>query len=479
MNRTIKISQQDNYAGNFGNVYRSSAIFYYKQDSSFKTTITLMDYWSLKRKLNVWVLASLRSMNGDLIVRETISFDKGKVKNYCKKAGEKFEGSLEIEVFSNSNMVIPYSAIMAVYESENSISMVHSYGRIYSPHEVEENRTIVSGEESCWTIRDTNRVRSFCVFHNGFSMQPRQDVILIVTDSKNEKLEFHFTLKKINPYSTIKLIPQEIIGEKLINFLNGKPGNISISFNLNSSFTRMLVGNETKSEFQITHSNFNYSKHETDTLNEGMAYMHIPISKFNNYELIIYPDSSPGNYVVEEEQSVITDFTSGRRLSFNVKNELVSFSKKDGNLPSRIVTALSASPNKNKAELPFECSLGVIHKGRPKKSTFWGIVSIDKIIESRIFIIPMYSVYGECSDQILKIKLFTEYNLEPIISILDMKMIKKAQSGLSVSKLFPNIKNKVNSKFAWFYFKSESYGGFMTYSSLELPSGSITLEHSF
>ena len=40
--------------------------------------------------------------------------------------------SIEVEAFSNENLKIPYAAVMAIYETEKSISMVHSYSRNHS-----------------------------------------------------------------------------------------------------------------------------------------------------------------------------------------------------------------------------------------------------------------------------------------------------------------------------------------------------------
>lgn len=123
-NRKVYISQKDNFAGAFGLVYRSSAIFYYKQTADFKTTISFMDYWRVKRGLDVMVVASIRELGGKLVKREQLNFQHGMVINYCELAGSGFEGSVELEIFSSKNMVIPYSAIMAIYEAPNSISKI-------------------------------------------------------------------------------------------------------------------------------------------------------------------------------------------------------------------------------------------------------------------------------------------------------------------------------------------------------------------
>lgn len=169
MKNKILISQADNYAGNFGDVLRSSAVFWVKNDNTIKTTVSFCNYWKFKNFLDVKVVLNVRNLNGRLLNKIPVDFEKSEICNY--QPDENFEGSIEVEVFSIKNMRIPYAAIMAVYECAESISMVHSYARIYSSHEIEENRTITVGEESCWTLRDSADLTSFCIIHNGANTQ--------------------------------------------------------------------------------------------------------------------------------------------------------------------------------------------------------------------------------------------------------------------------------------------------------------------
>ena len=477
--KKIKISQKDNYQGNFGFAYRSSAIFYYKQSNTFKTTISFMDYWKPKRNIDVYILASIRSMDGTLVERKELHFEKGNVINFCDFAGDNFEGSVEMEIFSARNMVIPYSAIMVIYENQNSISMTHSYGRVYSPHEVEEGRTISIGEESCWTVRDKSDIKSFAVFHNGTGTQPAQEIILEVLNHKNETKVYTHQLGKLKPYRTIRIVPQDIIGEELVNFLEGQPGNISVSFELNKGFTRMLVGNETSTETQVTHSNFNYSKHKTDRVGQGMAYMQIPPAGFRDCEVVVYPHSDQGKYILKQDGKFVRNFNSGERVSHPIQEGLLTFETEEGTLPSRIVTAMSAKPATLNSKLPYEVSLGIIHKKRPLKSTHWGVIATDDHYESRIFIVPLESVYGENPDKTITVNIYLEESDQVMTRNLSEEELKKADGGLFVSDLFPQLKTKSYGNFGWYYFRSETYGGFSVYSTIESKQGSLTLEHSF
>ena len=60
-------SQVENHKGNFGEALRSSAIFYFIQSETFTTTISFLNYWFVRRELDVTVLISLRDLNGNLI----------------------------------------------------------------------------------------------------------------------------------------------------------------------------------------------------------------------------------------------------------------------------------------------------------------------------------------------------------------------------------------------------------------------------
>jgi len=274
------ISFRDNMAGAFGLVLRSSAIFYYRKNKNFQTTISFMNYWKAKRSLDVAVVASTRDMAGQLLAREQLKMTTHAVINYQPQIDrDEFEGSIEIEVFGTQNMVIPYAAVMAVYETPRAISTVHSYARAYSNFEVEERRTISSGSEGCWSLRDTDEVDSFCVFHNGSRATAPQACRLEVKNHLGEGRNITIDMPKLSPYQSIKLKPKDHV-PGLVAFLAGNIGQASLTYSLGEGFTRMLVGNERwdGGDFQVTHSNFNYREQKTDYLDDAKqgSFMHVP-----------------------------------------------------------------------------------------------------------------------------------------------------------------------------------------------------------
>ena len=77
-----------------------------------------MNYWPVKKSMNVVVIASLRSIRGNLLLRKEVSFGSGYVVNYLPEIEEdNFEGSLEKEALDAGNLEIPFAAMLAVYDA--------------------------------------------------------------------------------------------------------------------------------------------------------------------------------------------------------------------------------------------------------------------------------------------------------------------------------------------------------------------------
>jgi hypothetical protein len=470
------ISQKDNYAGNFGLILRSSAIFYAINNKKMKTTVSFLNYWILKRDIKVTVIINLRKMNGALVSREFADFSNGMVFNYSPKYKD-FEGSIEIEVFSLENMVIPYAAVMVIYESKESISMVHSYARIYSLHEIEEKRTISNGRESCWTIRDSQSMRSFCVMHNGSSLQKEQTSRVTITTSANERHYYDIIIPELNAYASHRInLNEEING--ISDILKGEAGNASINFELNNSFTRLLVGNERidNGEFQITHSNFNYLEHLSDSCDEDNtnAYMHILKLPEKKLKVVVYPDMAPGKYIIKDGNMEIK-IQSKEMLRYIPTSKKQIFSSENKILPTRIVTALSGG-NDNK--LPFECSLGVFHNKRPPKRMHWGSAVAQKKLSGSLYISVLDDIYGPIEDAKIIARLYSSVSPDYIEKEFCGIDVNTFESGVLFSDIFIDSENFLSGEYGYYTLFSE-YGGLFVYSSVENENGSFTLEHSF
>jgi hypothetical protein len=472
----LRISQRDNYAANFGEVLRSSAIFWVKNDSKVKTTICLTNYWKYKNSTDVTVLVNLRDIGGRLRQRTKVTFDESEVCNYSPPA--EFEGSVEVEAFSSKNLRIPYAAVMATYECSDSISMVHSYSRAYSQHEIEDGRTISVGEESCWTVRETPQVTSFCAIHNGSGPAGAQTIRLGIRRVTGEERVTQFELPQLAPFQTVLIEPRRFFPD-LVDWLEGKPGNARISFRLAGAFTRMLCGIRALdwTQLQVTHSNFDYSIHETDALEGPNCAAHMQTPSVEDpgirQEVVVYPDAAPGSYRMRSHgvemrfqppQIVAHRFDGGAGVH-------IEFHRDDGPLPTRIVTGLRLE--RGTSTIPAECSLGVEHKDRPQKHFSWMVVS--RRFDSTVCWVELRDIYGPCpGDAKLVFQFYSPDTKEPIMRECTYSQLPESRV-LRLDEVFEGF--RWPQSYGYLTVRS-SYGGLVFFSTLRKKQ-SISIEHGF
>ncbi len=481
MENRIVVNQKDNFQANFGEIFRGSGVFYYKYDSNFKTTLSFLNYWKLKRDLEVGVVATIRELDGTLIQRQPLKFEDGLVINYSPKIQGKdsFEGSVDLEVFSTQNLAIPFSAFTAIYETPESISQVHSYGRNYSLHEIEEKRTLCKANEGCWTLRDDEKTQSFAVTHNGPFEVENEIATLKVKNFKGETKQTTIKIEKMAPYQTLKFVPSEHFKD-LPSFLGGKPGGASLHFNLGGAFPRMLVGHESKSEgnlFQVTHSNFDYSIMDPTFLdNEEKTVMYIPDLGIQGKEIIVYAEKDEGEYRVYGD-SFEEEFSWNSIPLIKADKGEVYFNKKDSPTPARIVTGL-VIPNKN-SHIPSECSLGVINKNQPPKRMWWGVVSPQSKAKTKIIIHDLVDIYGGVDPtENLCLRVYSENKNDYLEVNLPLTELSKMEQGISLEDHFSDLEKFLAGSYGY-YTTFSKYPGLTAYSLLENEQGFRSLEHGF
>ena len=87
------------------------------------------------------------------------------------------------------NLVIPYAAVIGVYETKYGISYIHTYSRCYSKHELETGFTVMESCESNWTIRDSKEIESFTILHNGHLRMEEQEMNIKIISESGKVLE--------------------------------------------------------------------------------------------------------------------------------------------------------------------------------------------------------------------------------------------------------------------------------------------------
>lgn len=477
--KKVQISQKPYYFGDFGHVYRSSAIFWVKNEKLFKTTISITNYWKYKNNLDVEVLINLRTIDGQLLRRETVLFTTSDIYNFTPPSN--FEGSVEVEVFGNKNMRIPYAAVMAIYECKNSISMVHSYTRTYSQLEIEDKKTYENGQEGCWSIIENSDSMSFGVIHNGPATQPSQRIQLKIRNESGYEKVIDIDLPELKPFETVIIKPRNYFNS-IVEWLNGRPGNARLSFKLNGAFTRMLCANSKidGSELQVTHSNFDYSTHESDRLEikNQTAFMKTPklrgLKTNLMQEIIIYPDLSEGTFEIEDKLKTIEIPKRGILAFEYPTNESLKlkFSCKDLNFPTRLVTGLRLKKNPN--SIPAECSMGVLTHMQPKKHYSWMLVSNE--FNSKILCVNYEEIFGAPSpDSQLVFKLYLTDIKIPLSKELTYSEFLDLEDP-SLINIF-NVESSQIQGFCWLSVWSQ-HDGLAFFSTLE-KGDSISIEHCF
>ena len=403
----VLLDQQKNYNADFGAIFRSSAIFYIPKN--VKTTITVSNYWDFKNGMTVGLLFSIRSMDGKIIERRERYFEQGLVINETDWPID--EGSVEVEAFGNKNLRIPYAAVMGVYETENSISMVHSYGRNHNLIEIEDGSSLTVGRESCWTLRCKNSVINEAVFHNGHLAINEQEALFTITNIQGAEKKVRFVIPPLKAFETYIFSVADIF-PNYKDFLIGSNGWGTVHFENQTAFTRLLLiwQDQQSKELQVTHSNFDYSEIETNKIEATKpALMKWPslLSESELSKVVVYPKFSKGRYKISSSKS-INETASG--LFINVKNlKKLEFSSTDSNsIPSRIVTGFEFKIDDE--VLPLECSMGIVHEKRPPKRFHWAVVS--KKFNSQLFFNSFDEIYDVPPNLFLVFRLYSSGNSE-------------------------------------------------------------------
>lgn len=468
----ILLDQQKNYSADFGSIFRSSAIFYIPKNVN--TTISVSNYWDFKNGIKVGLLFSIRSMDGEIIERRERYFEEGLVIN--ESNWPITEGSVEVEAFGNKNLRIPYAAVMGVYETEQSISMVHSYSRNHNLIEIEDGGSLTVGRESCWTLRYKNSVINEAVFHNGHLAINEQEALFTITNIQGVEKKVRFVIPPLKAFETYIFSVADIF-PNFRDFLIGSNGWGTVHFENHTAFTRLLLvwRDRESGEVQVTHSNFDYSEIESNKIEATKpALMKWPsvLSESELGKVVVYPKFSKGRYKISSSKKINE---TNRGLFINIKNiEKLEFVSTDSNsIPSRIVTGFEYKIDDE--VLPLECSTGIVHEKRPPKRFHWTVVS--KKFKSQLFFNSFDEIYDVPTDLFLVFRLYSSSSLDYTEKRVELDDLSNVPDGIFVKDLFDNDPKLGNQDFCYVSMFS-NYGGFTMYSSM-LKEKSMTIEHSF
>ncbi|MGX7951261.1 hypothetical protein ACWPM1_01735 [Tsuneonella sp. HG249] len=465
------IDQTQNFKADFGLVFRSSAIFALFEDVD--VTLCILNYWKIKNSLDVSLVATSRSTKGEVVARELLEF-RGDIIDYRPPIKD---GSVEIEAFGNRNLRIPYAAVMALYRTSHSISMVHSYARNHSWSELENDYAILDAREACIGLRAAEAVETRVYFHNGAVPIGPQKGTVIITNAAGEELHRQIEMASIQPFETVCFRLAELVPD-FRRHLGHDDGWCAFHFENHSAFPRMLVRwhDARSGEMQVTHSNFDYSEHQTNMLSADTdaVIMAAPglEREVGHSEIVVYPRCTRGRYSIRTRDGVV-ETAGGAVLQMEAAHSgCMTIEREDGPMPSRLVTAIrGAAPGQ---QVPFECSVGIIHSERPPKRFHWAMVSGE--FASAVILQECSRLYGDPGRVDLVFNLYGQGG-ENASQTLAFECLEDVPAELLLHEIFPDAARVLDNKLGYVTMFCE-WGGFLMLTSMKFQH-TLTLEHAF
>lgn len=256
-------------------VFRSSAIFPVLHQEGVSSRVLFLGYWMLKRNIDkIAGIATLRSNEGVTLARQLLTITEAKAYSLeledlleMSELGvpKEFHGTLEIEFYSNSNLVFPYPAVVINYYGPAFSSVVHTAQRVYNDFEDMQKNSQTSVPESGFNVRVIEGCEPFLGLINGAAAQESGEVHLQFFNHAGEVLEHVESLGTLNPYETRLLYPAK--NADLKTFLNGREGACKATFSVKWIFPRLLVGNlqTDPPALSITHTYYDCSAAESSS----------------------------------------------------------------------------------------------------------------------------------------------------------------------------------------------------------------------
>lgn len=293
-------------------ILRSSALFPVFQNENISTRLLFLGYWFLKRNIQeIKAQVSLRNEKGTLI--KQIPYTLTEPKSYAIEVKSlqsgSFLGSIEIEFFSETDLVFPYPAVTVDYYGKDFSTVVHTAERTYNNATDAKKNGETHVPESGFNIYADERKEPFITLINGKEPAPKQTMQFKFYNAFEEKLSGTLELEPFNPHEMrVIFLAQNF---PLTEFLKSQPGSCKIDFTLKDVFPRLLVGNQIKAPFAqvITHSYYDCSQ-ATDASNfwapsdpdwYGASLMLPFLGNSHTTQLSFYPIFAPSPFALDLE----------------------------------------------------------------------------------------------------------------------------------------------------------------------------------
>ena len=295
-----------------GPILRSSAIFPVFQDQEVSTRLLFLGYWLLKRHIpQIKGLVTLRDDKGSVLNRIELLAIEAKAYTIEVKdlTDGTMQGSIEIEFFSETDLVFPYPAVTVNYYGPSFSTVVHTAERTYN----DLDDAVKTGEshvpESGFNIYANESKEPFITLINGAEDTPSQQMEIDFYNASEDKFSYTFELEKFNPYEMKVIYPARSFDLK--DFFKDKAGTCKMHFHLTGVFPRLLVGNLLKAPFAkvITHTYYDCSESEgpsnfwePTSLEFHSASLMLPfMGHEHTTTLSFYPIFAPSSFTIDLE----------------------------------------------------------------------------------------------------------------------------------------------------------------------------------
>jgi len=382
MSTKLKNSSETNIESTFENILRQKRLINYSSSAVFlvikntkkqiDTQISLINHFLLKRNINEVVAdIYLHNLSGELINKKSINISDPRVYSFkpIDDSENNFEGAVYIHFRSDENLFVPFCAVTVTILAQNSICSVHTYGRVLESNELGGKLDLSETVESGWTLKDSNDISSFAVFHNGdFESDVKISIEVINKSGEIKSVNWEQFISK---RETIIISPKEKLSE-LVSFLDGSKGHAKVSLvGIKGVFPRMLCGNARifnssildATEIQFTHTNFDFVSMTQPPATSKYGYINQPY--VNNGSVVMYPFSNNLQVNIDGKEVLMPS----KLNFFNVQglSQLLVSSKEK--LPSRLVIAIIGEWGEEL--LQSECSSGIYTEDYVKIPLHW------------------------------------------------------------------------------------------------------------
>jgi hypothetical protein len=436
---------------------RANAIFMCYINELNDNIIVFQNYWQWKNKIdNIVCIVRLRHEDGSVFdTKEILISNHNEISIKKFFLVKNFIGSIDLEIISTSNIGFPFPAILCFYLNRNSISVVHSSGRILNSHENNEQTKFSESNFLC--VLDDDFEPFVHVFSGSNAASDKGDVRLIFKDNNNVVLVDKLLQKVlIRPFQSKIIKITDICNKSELIKIYKKDFYLTVEVSISGIFGRFIVGNYNNKidAYFVTHSFRRIDPDDSDISvkpdnADATSFLPIVCSGPLSVTATSYPTNSKANLILyerlskldntlkktEKERSIYTGGSNGSIFRTKVEGNIFSYLYTIDPTPSRMNVNYSYSL-KNSC-FPTDIATGFKSYVYPPKVSHWGEgVCLDRNFETYVFIRNCSHNFSETKAAHITFRLFNTvatYKEKMIIQPESAKCIKLSDLKVDLS----------------------------------------------